>query len=121
MLNIPDGTFPDRPSVYHTLAAEYGKLWVVHRLDAGNSGVMIFARKTAAQRNLDKQFQQHQVQKTNHLVALGDTHWREKLIEIPLRVNGDRQHRTVVSHTAGKPARTSFKVIEHFASGFSLL
>ena len=36
------------------LEADFGKLWVVHRLDKVTSGVMVFARTADAHRALNK-------------------------------------------------------------------
>ena len=41
---LPDGWEKDAPYLLKMLEEEYGKVWVVHRLDKITSGVMVFAR-----------------------------------------------------------------------------
>jgi 23S rRNA pseudouridine1911/1915/1917 synthase len=50
---------------------EDAALGVVHRLDKGTSGVMVFARTAAAQRNLAAQFRAHDVDRVYHAIVHG--------------------------------------------------
>src|SRR5512138_143020 len=43
-------------SLVEELSAEHGRLWVVHRLDRGTSGVLLFARTAEAHRTLNLAF-----------------------------------------------------------------
>ena len=38
LLSVPDGYNPDLPHLRSVLAATYGPLWMVHRLDRGDPG-----------------------------------------------------------------------------------
>jgi 23S rRNA-/tRNA-specific pseudouridylate synthase len=38
--------------------------------------------------------------------------WEQAEIDLPLRINGDRKHRTVIDHQRGKSAVTSVTVLE---------
>lgn len=117
---IQDGYHPDFPTLVGTLQPEWGKLWVVHRLDKDTSGVMVFARTAETHRNLNLQFERRQVQKIYHAMVIGNPSWSELAIHSPLKVNGDRRHRTVVDPINGKPALTEVKVIRRFG-GFCLV
>lgn len=121
ILTIPDGYDPAKPFLTRILSEQYGRLWTVHRLDRDTSGVLLFARNPQAHRALNLQFERHQVQKIYHLVTYG--HWSQTEIEVnyPLKVNGDRRHRTVVDFTHGKPARTVFRRICALKNGYILL
>ena len=81
---------------------------------------MLLARSAEAHRSLNTQFEQHSVSKVYHALAVGDAAWKVKTVDLPLRPNGDRRHRTVIDPQNGKPAVTHFKVIERFP-GYCLL
>jgi RluA family pseudouridine synthase len=112
---LPDGYNPSLPHVKSLLEQQVGRLWIVHRLDKETSGVLLLARSAEAHRALNTQFEQHQVSKTYHALVTGNPEWQEKTIDQPLRPNGDRSHRTVIDHEAGKPALTQLKVLERFS------
>ncbi len=95
-------------------------MWIVHRLDKDTSGALLLARTAAAHRNLNTQFEQGRVEKVYHALVVGDVPWEEKTVDLPLRPNGDRRHRTVVDHFRGKPASTEFKVLQRYR-GYALL
>jgi len=112
---LPDGYNPSLPHVKSLLEQQAGRLWIVHRLDKETSGVLLLARSAEAHRALNTQFEQHQVSKTYHALVTGNPEWQEQTINLPLRPNGDRSHRTVIDHDAGKPALTQLKVLECFS------
>lgn len=121
MVSIRDGHYPERQSVHQMLAGEFGKLWIVHRLDVDTSGVMLFGRNSTTHRLLNMQFEHHTIQKTYHLLVFGSFDWQEVRADLPLRVNGDRRHRTIIDRKTGKPASTLFQSIEGFPDDFALL
>ncbi|MDK2980040.1 MAG: tRNA pseudouridine32 synthase / rRNA pseudouridine746 synthase [Chloroflexota bacterium] len=109
-LSIPGGYAATLPSLKEMLALEYGQIWAVHRLDKMTSGVLLFARTEAAHRELNRQFSQRIPTKNYRAVCHGFPIWQERIIDVPLRVNGDRRHRTVVDLSAGKNAQTRVQV-----------
>jgi len=117
---LPDGYNPDAPHVKSLLEPYYGHLWIVHRLDRQTSGLMLLARSPQAHRALNDQFQSHQVNKTYHALIVGDPLWDGTVIDLPLRPDGDRRHRTVVDQSRGKPALTDLRLLERFGC-FSLV
>ncbi len=112
---LPDGYDPSLPHIKVLLESQYSRLWVVHRLDKGTSGVLCLARSASAHRLLNTQFEQRQVAKVYRALVSGTPGWQEFTSDQPLRVNGDRQHRTVVDPDKGLPAVTHFKVLERLA------
>lgn len=118
---IPDGFDPDKPNLHHLLNQTYGRLWVVHRLDQDTSGVLLFARSAQSHRHLNTQFEHHTVAKTYHLLTWGAVPWESHTVKFPLRINGDRNHRTIIDFQKGKPAQTEFKLLEQFSGEISLL
>lgn len=121
MVTIRDGYDATRPNVHQELTREYGRIWVVHRLDGDTSGVLVFARNAEAHRALSLQFEHHTVAKVYHLLVLGAFDWTARSVTWPLRVDGDRQHRTTIDPRQGKPAATDFDLSERFANDFALL
>jgi RluA family pseudouridine synthase len=110
--SIPDGYDPSLPHLAGLLQLAFGRVWVVHRLDKDTSGVMLFARTPEAHKALNQQFEQRETAKEYHAVAIGMPQWSEIEIALPLRVNGDRKHRTVIDHQNGKPAETQVQMLE---------
>jgi RluA family pseudouridine synthase len=111
---LPDGYNPSLPHVKSLLEKDFGRLWTVHRLDKNTSGVLLFARTAQAHRALNTQFEQHSVAKLYHALVVGVPPWEAQTVDLPLRTNADRQHRTLVDLQAGKPAITHFTVLERF-------
>ena len=111
---LPDGWEQDAPYLVKMLEEEHGKLWVVHRLDKGTSGVMVFARDAESHRALNIQFENHEAMKTYHAIVEGNPKWDEKVTKFPLRVNVGKKHRTAVDDKNGKPAETHFRVIKRY-------
>ena len=117
---LPDGWEKDAPYLVKMLEAEYGKIWIIHRLDKSTSGVILFARTAEAHRSLNIQFEKHEVKKVYHALVEGNPKWNEHTARHPLRANVGHKHRTVVDNRDGKPSVTNFRVMKRF-DGFSLL
>ena len=118
LLSAQDGYRPDLPTVQTVLEPECGKLFRVHRLDKDTSGVLVLARTPEAHRMLDRQFARREVKKVYHALCIGAPAWQHITISTPLRVNGDRSHRTVVDRAAGKPAQTSLSLLAQYPGFF---
>jgi len=114
MLTIRDGYDPALPHLSGWLQERFGRVWTVHRLDKDTSGVILFARSAEAHRFLNRQFEDKQVRKVYNALAWGVPEWTETLAEFPLRVNGDRRHRTVIDPLHGKPASTALRALEAY-------
>jgi RluA family pseudouridine synthase len=112
---LPDGYQPDAPCLINLLKQQYDRVWVVHRLDKETSGVMVFARSAATHRALNIAFDSREVGKVYHAIVSGIPAWHAYTIDLPLRPDGDRRHRTVVDRQHGKPALTHLRVLERFA------
>lgn len=113
---LVDGYHPDAPYLVGLLGEAYGRIWVVHRLDKDTSGVIAFARSELAHKELNTQFEQRQASKVYHALVIGQPDWDEKSIDLPLRPDGDRRHRTVIDHQMGKPAITRLRVLEGYGA-----
>jgi len=120
VLSIADGYDKDIPHLRTMLEPEFGRLWIVHRLDKETSGIMLLARSPSSHRALNQQFTDHAIKKQYFALVFG--HCSESFSNnMPLRVNGDRRHRTVRDTTRGKPAITAFTLSEFYPPNCSLL
>jgi RluA family pseudouridine synthase len=111
---LPDGWEKDAPYLVKMLEEQYGKIWIVHRLDKITSGVMVFARTGDAHRDLNIQFEKHEARKLYRAIAVGLPNWNEKIAKHPLRANVGHKHRTMVDDKNGKPSETRFKVLKRY-------
>lgn len=109
---LPDGWEKDAPYLVKLLEGQYGRIFIVHRLDKFTSGVMVFARDAETHRALNMQFEKHQAEKVYHAILQGNPEWNEKVARHPLRSNVGHKHRTMVDNRSGKPSETRFKVIK---------
>jgi RluA family pseudouridine synthase len=109
---LPDGWDQAAPYLLALAQAEYGRLWVVHRLDKVTSGVLVFARSADAHRLLSIQFERHEALKTYHGIATGQPAWDEKTARHRLTANVGHKHRTLIDGRHGKPSATTFTVVE---------
>lgn len=113
---LVDGFHPQAPYLAALLGDVYGRIWVVHRLDKDTSGVIVFARTAQAHRDLNTQFEQRRASKVYHALVIDQPDWDEKCVDLPLRPDGDRRHRTIIDEQAGKPAITKLRVLEGFGA-----
>jgi tRNA pseudouridine32 synthase / 23S rRNA pseudouridine746 synthase len=95
-----------------------GKLYPVHRLDRGASGVIVFAKNAEAHRRLNGQFDRREVRKTYLALVDGVPASNRGRINAPLREFGSG--RMGVDPKRGKPSTTDWKVAERF-DGATLL
>lgn len=87
------------------------RVFVVHRIDRDTSGLVVFAKTAQAHRNLSSAFEGRLVKKTYLAVVHGVPAWTETLCDLPLRPDGDRDHRTVIDRARGKASTTAFRVL----------
>ncbi len=84
---------------------EHARVWIVHRLDASTSGVMILARTPMAARTLGEAFRQGEVHKTYLALCCGRLEGRHT-VDGPIARAERTRH--VVSKR-GKPAQTALE------------
>lgn len=93
------------------LAGHYpGRLYPVHRLDRGASGVIVFAKNADAHRVLNGAFDRREVQKTYLAVVDGLPASNRGRINAPIREFGSG--RMGVDPRRGKPSSTEWKIVE---------
>jgi len=112
-LVIP-GRGTDERSLREELEAAHGRLWVVHRLDRGTSGVLLFARTAAAHRTLNLAFDRGEPAK-RYLALVRGTPPAERRVDLavaPARRGRMRPARP--GDPRGKPSATRFRLLEAF-------
>lgn len=112
---IPDRIHPEIDTVQTILQKQFGRLWIVHRIDRNTSGVLCFARNEAAHRNLSLQFQNHEVKKIYTAIVKGKLREKKGEVNQPIAENMARPGSMLV-HKRGKDALSIYEVEEEFKS-----
>lgn len=120
ILSIQDGYDRTLPHLSTLLDPYFGRIWIIDRLDKDTSGVLLLGRNSDTHRILNEKFKERSITKIYHSLILGNPEWDELMVDLPLKTNADRLHRTRVDQNHGKPAKTFFCVKSRYTS-FSLL
>jgi 23S rRNA pseudouridine1911/1915/1917 synthase len=91
---------------------------IVHRLDRDTSGVMVVAKTNPAHFALASQFQARTTSKEYRALIEGEPNFDGDLIRKPLGRMRRDPARVTVDHAEGKPAETTWEVLERF-DGFT--
>ena len=110
---IPDRIHTELETVQTILQKQFGKLWVVHRIDRPTSGIICFARNEAAHRHLSLQFQNHEVKKFYYALVKGKMSAKTGEVNQPIAENMARLGSMLI-HKRGKDALTLYEVVEEF-------
>ena len=112
-LVIPGRADPER-TVQDEAQESFGRLWVVHRLDRGTSGVLLFARSAAAHRALNLAFDRREVDK-RYLAVVRGTPAPEARLDAPIAPGRRGRMRPArPGDERGKPAVTRVRLLEAF-------
>ena len=91
-----------------SLCGDGERLFAVHRIDKETSGLVVYALNSEAHKSLCAQFEARKVKKAYHALIYGNPAWQNVTVSEPLRMDGDREHRTVPDRRRGKAAETRF-------------
>ncbi|MDZ7290536.1 MAG: RluA family pseudouridine synthase [candidate division KSB1 bacterium] len=117
---IPERWHADWPCLHSIAAEKLGlSLYVVHRIDAATSGIVLFAKTASAHRELCRQFAQHRIEKTYLALVKGEMAEDALTIQRAIAPHPNHPGVMMVSRN-GKPAVTSVRVLERFR-GVTLL
>jgi tRNA pseudouridine32 synthase/23S rRNA pseudouridine746 synthase len=112
LLSVP-GRGPDKQDcLVSRLAAEYGEVLAVHRLDWETSGLMVVARNKEAHRHLSRQFQEREVAKQYVAVVHGEVEAKQGAVDLPLICDWPNRPRQKVDFEQGKPSLTRWECLE---------
>jgi tRNA pseudouridine32 synthase/23S rRNA pseudouridine746 synthase len=110
-LVIP-GRGTDELSLREELEALHGRLWVVHRLDRGTTGVLVFARSAEAHRTLNLAFDRGEPRK-RYVALVRGVPAPERRVEVPLApARRGKMRPARPGDPRGKPSATLFRLVE---------
>ena len=120
LLSIPDRYNAEIPNLTALLGRQLnGPVKAVHRLDRPTSGIIIVARTTEAHRELNRQFEQREIDKVYHAIVDGQPPLLEETeVDEPIASNPGQTGMMMVSNR-GKYAMTLFRAEEHLGNGFA--
>ena len=109
LLSVPGRAAEHKDSAESRLRAQLGAVYPAHRLDLDTSGLLVFATRRKAERELFRQFRERLVNKTYLAMVSGCMAHDVGVIDLPLR---RLKHipRSEVCHASGRPARTHYRV-----------
>jgi tRNA pseudouridine32 synthase/23S rRNA pseudouridine746 synthase len=108
------GRGTDERSLREELEERLGRLWVVHRLDRGTSGVLVFARSAEAHRALNLAFERGEPAKRYVAIVRG-TPPAEQRVEIPIApARRGRMRPARPGDPRAKEAATVVRLLESF-------
>jgi tRNA pseudouridine32 synthase/23S rRNA pseudouridine746 synthase len=100
--------------------AKLGPLWVVHRLDRGTSGVLLFARTADAHRALCGAFEHHRVAK-RYLALVRGVLEGDRRIDAPVAAGRKGKMRAGEGIAGARAATTFLRLFAPFPPGASLV
>lgn len=106
-----------RISAYEFLSRTQADLHVIHRLDMDTSGILLFAKTAEAAVFMQRQFEEHTIQKTYRAKLSASASGKELKagekgeISLPLSPDYDERPRQKVDHIQGKTALTTYEVL----------
>ncbi|MDY7041041.1 MAG: RluA family pseudouridine synthase [Chloroflexota bacterium] len=110
------GTLVNALLARHPQLAEVGgaeRAGIVHRLDKDTSGLILVAKNETTQKELQRQFKHHLVEKVYLALVEGRLGPAQGLIEAPIGRDKRRRKRMAVVRS-GRKASTAYQVIERF-------
>lgn len=111
LLAVPGRGADKADCVAARVQAQFTDALVVHRLDMATSGLMLFARGAAVQRQLSMAFASGAMAKTYVAVVEGRLDGDRGEIDAPLAADWPRRPRQIVDPQRGKPSLTRWAVL----------
>ena len=90
---------------------QFPEALLVHRLDRDTSGIMVFARTRAAQRDLNLQFEERRTKKVYLARVWGHVADKTGHIDLPITVDWPNRPLQHINHETGRPAQTDWRVV----------
>ena len=109
LLSVPGRGKDKQDCAWLRVRAQVPEALVVHRLDQATSGLLLFARGAAAQRELSRLFEQRQVGKRYVAEVWGEVLETEGEIDLPLAADWPNRPRQQVDRERGRPSLTRWR------------
>lgn len=113
LLTVPGKTEDLQDCLINRLGKLEPKTLLIHRLDRDTSGILAFGLTKWGQKNISRQFQERQTDKTYQAVVAGKLEG-EGTIEVPVVYDPSRPPLHIADPAHNKPAITHWQAIEHF-------
>ena len=110
---IPERNGVRENSLVGKVEVEYGKIFVVHRIDKPTSGIVCFAKDEATHRSLSMMFESRSIEKEYIAVVKGKVKPESGTIDFPLAENLAKPG-TMKVHARGKDAITDYELVEQY-------
>lgn len=113
LLSVPGRGLDKQDCLSARVQALFPDALVVHRLDMATSGLMLFARSPAAQRDLSRAFAERRVGKRYVAMVAGDLASPAQtwgVIDLPIAVDWPRRPLRKIDHQLGKASVTRWRV-----------
>jgi tRNA pseudouridine32 synthase/23S rRNA pseudouridine746 synthase len=111
LLSVPGRGPENADCLAVRVQADFADALVVHRLDMGTSGLMVFGRGPEVQRALHQAFAERRVHKRYEAVVAGLLADDAGEISLPLIADWPNRPRQMVCHARGKPSLTRWQVL----------
>jgi tRNA pseudouridine32 synthase/23S rRNA pseudouridine746 synthase len=115
LLSVPGRGEAGLHNLTALVQAQFPDALVVHRLDMGTSGLMLFARGIEAQRQLGLAFEKRRVHKRYVAIAEGRIAAEQGEVRALMRLDWPRRPRQLIDPFHGKPSFTRWRVLERGA------
>lgn len=119
ILTIPDRHNTELPSLVRTLENDYGKLYIIHRLDRETSGLILFAKDEATHKYFSHLFEHRNIAKFYSAIVIGTPVGKKGRIEQPIMDHPVNKGMMYINRK-GKPSITDYEVLEDYKQ-FSLV
>jgi tRNA pseudouridine32 synthase/23S rRNA pseudouridine746 synthase len=112
LLAVPGRGADKADCLWSRVASRHADARIVHRIDMATSGLVLFARGAAAQRDWSAAFAAREVRKTYVAVVDGHLGADAGEIDLPLAADWPRRPRQKVDLLRGKPSLTRWRVLD---------
>jgi tRNA pseudouridine32 synthase/23S rRNA pseudouridine746 synthase len=120
MLSVPGKTPEKQDCLIHRVQQHFPEALIVHRLDFSTSGLMVIARNPESHRELSRQFQYRETEKTYIAKVYGHLEEESGEVNAPLRCDLERRPLQIIDHQHGKAAQTFWRILEWYENSCSL-
>ncbi|GAA4900014.1 bifunctional tRNA pseudouridine(32) synthase/23S rRNA pseudouridine(746) synthase RluA [Ferrimonas pelagia] len=111
LLSVPGREPAHKDSAFSRVQSQFGTVYDVHRLDMATSGILIFALRKEAERELKRQFRDRETSKTYIARIWGHPAEPEGEVDLPLICDWPNRPKQKVCFEDGKPSQTRYKVL----------
>ena len=114
ILSVPGRTPEKQDCLIHRVQKRFPKARIVHRLDFSTSGLMVIAQNPESHRELSRQFQNRETEKTYVAKVYGCPDEPSGEVNLPLRCDLERRPLQIIDYQQGKTAQTFWQILERY-------